>query len=93
MGRNVIWCSSKLLLVPLLFSIFVCDFSDYNTIYIFKNDIKGAIESLEHVSICGITSLVSDNQIKTTPNRYHVITNKSKNIAVNVENNSIKNSI
>ena len=75
----------------MLSNIDFASYADDNTPYIIKDDIKEAIESLEHATV-EFFQWFSNNQMKTNPDKCNLRTRKSEDILVNAENNSIKSS-
>ena len=69
------------------------DFASYTddyTPYVVKDDIKEAIESLEHATV-ELFKCFSNNQMKANTDKCHLIKTKSEDIVVNLENKPIKN--
>ena len=75
----------------MLSNIDFASYADDNTPYIIKDDIKEAIESLEHATV-EFFQWFSNNQMKANPDKCNLRTRKSEDILVNAENNSIKSS-
>ena len=75
----------------MLSNIDFASYADDNTPYVIKDDIKEAIESLEHATV-EFFQWFSNNQMKANPDKCNLRTSKSEDILVNAENNSIKSS-
>ena len=88
---------------PLLFNIFICnlflimnkvDFASYadnNTPYVIGNGAKEAINSLKEASH-ELFYWFANNQMKTNPDKCHLLTSSCDKVSICVDNNNIKSS-
>ena len=82
MGRNYVWVSTRSILGPLLFNIFLCDlflimenidsanYADDNTPYTTGNSIEEVIQKLKN-AVKTLFQWFSDNHIKANPDKCH----------------------
>ena len=91
------------ILEPLLFNIFLCDlflimentdiasYADDNASYTTGNSLEEVIRKLENATKTHFLWL-SDNQMKTSPDKCHFLCSSNREVSLTVENQIIKNS-
>ena len=103
MVRNIISRSTRVILGPLIFNIFLVDlffvlkdidiasYADYSTPFTVENDIDNVIASLEQVSDA-LFNWFKNNRLKNNVDKCHVLASTNKPVGVEVGDYTIDNS-
>ena len=102
MGRNYVWVSTRSILGPLLFNIFLCDlflimesidiasYAVDNTPYTTGNSVEEVIQKLESAAKT-LFQWFSDNQMKANPDKCHFLCSSNSEVSLTIETQKIKN--